>query len=94
MDIIDTSYEAILLHKELVKKGSVLLISDVGVGIECLRSALKGGYLNMMINMGTISNKTFIDKNLNAYKKKVDDGIKLCDEIYEEVLKKLNIEGI
>lgn len=64
------------------------------VGIECLRSALKGGYLNMMINMGTITDKDFIDKNLNTYKNKVNDGIKLCDEIYEEVLNKLNIEEI
>lgn len=94
LEIIDTAYEAIMIHKELVKKGSVLLISDVGVGIECLRSALKGGYLNMMINMGTITDKDFIDKNLNTYKNKVNDGIKLCDKIYEEVLNKLNIEGI
>ena len=94
MEIVDISYEAILFHKELLKKGSVMLVSDVGVGVECLRSALKGGFLNMMINMGTISDRSFIDNNLHKYKKKYEDGIILCDEIYREVLNKLNIEDM
>jgi len=94
MEVIDIAYEAILIHRELVNKGSILLISDVGVGAECLRSAIKGGYLNMMINMGSIKDNNFIDENLKIYKDKVDKGLKLCDEIYTEVLNKLNIEEI
>lgn len=92
MEVIDIAYDALLLHEELIQKGSALLISDVGVGTECLRCALKSGYLNMMINMGTVKDKKFIEENLNKYKTKVHKGIKLCDKIYDKVLKQLNIE--
>lgn len=91
IEIIGISYEAILLHKELLTKGSVLLISDVGVGVECLRTALKGAYLNVLINMKTIKDSSFIEKNLKECKDKVDSGLILCDEVYDKVLDRLNI---
>ena len=91
MEIIDISYEAVLIHEQLLSKGSVLLISDVGVGVECLRTSLKGAYLNVMINMKTINDKSFVKKNLKEYKDKVDNGLILCDKIYDAVCNKLSI---
>lgn len=91
MEIIDISYEAVLIHEQLLRKGSVLLISDVGVGVECLRTALKGAYLNVMINMKTINDQSFVKRNLKEYKDKVDKGLILCDKIYDEVCNKLSI---
>ncbi len=57
VDIVKTSYNAIKLHAELVDKGSRLAISDVGVGVQCLRAALLGGMLNVTININAIKDK-------------------------------------
>ena len=47
IDIVKTAFEAIKLHEELAVKGSKLALSDVGVGVALLRSAILGGWLNV-----------------------------------------------
>ncbi|WP_196334124.1 cyclodeaminase/cyclohydrolase family protein, partial [Paraclostridium sordellii] len=36
--IVKVCYESIKLHEDLVDKGSRLAISDIGVGVQCLRA--------------------------------------------------------
>ena len=63
IDIVKTCYEAIKLHEELVDKGSKLALSDVGVGIQCLRAALLSGQLNVLININSIKDEDYV-KNI------------------------------
>lgn len=90
IEIIRTSYKAIKLHKELVDKGSKLAISDVGVGVQCLRAALISGQLNVIINVNSIKDQNYVIKVKEETESLVEEGVRIADEVYREVEKKLN----
>lgn len=85
IDLVRTSYKAIALHEELAVKGSALALSDVGVGVQLLRSALVSGWLNVLINISMISDAEYVSELRKELEPMVEDGTKQCDEIYEKV---------
>ena len=87
--IVELCNESIKLHEELVDKGSRLAISDVGVGIQCLRSAILSGQLNVVININSIKDMEYVEKVRNEVNHLVEEGVKICDEVYAKVEKAL-----
>lgn len=85
IDIVKTCYEAIKLHEELVDKGSKLALSDVGVGIQCLRAALLSGQLNVLININSIKDEEYVKNIRREIDELVSKGTKICDEVYAKV---------
>ena len=85
IDIEKTCYEAIKLHEELVDKGSKLALSDVGVGIQCLRAALLSGQLNVLININSIKDEEYVKNIRREIDELVSKGTKICDEVYAKV---------
>lgn len=89
IEIMRVAYKAIELHQRLVDKGSKLAISDVGVGVQCLRAALLSGELNVKININMIKDKSFVEKVNLEMQKLSQDGIKIADEVYIKVLERI-----
>ncbi len=87
--IVRTCYDAIKLHEALVDKGSKLAISDVGVGVQCLRAALISGQLNVTININMIKDEVFIKSVKEETDRLVAEGTKIADEVYKKVEKML-----
>lgn len=85
--IVKTSFEAIKLHEALVDKASQLAISDIGVGVQCLRTALISGQLNVLINIGMIHDKEYVTKVRQETDQLVKEGSKIADEVYKKVEK-------
>jgi formiminotetrahydrofolate cyclodeaminase len=85
VDIVKKSYEAILLHQELVDKGSKLAISDVGVGVQCLRAALISGWINVVININMIKSEDYVATINQEVKPLVAQGTAIADEVYAQV---------
>ncbi|MCC5909297.1 MAG: cyclodeaminase/cyclohydrolase family protein [Clostridiaceae bacterium] len=83
--IVRTSYEAIKLHEALVDKGSKLAISDVGVGVQCLRAALISGQLNVIINISMIKDEAYVKRVKEETDQLVSEGTKMADEVYRKV---------
>ncbi|WP_422447448.1 cyclodeaminase/cyclohydrolase family protein [Thermoanaerobacterium sp. DL9XJH110] len=90
VEIVKACYEAIRLHAELVDKCSRLAVSDVGVGVQCLRAALLGGMLNVTININSIQDRKFVEEVRNQTEALVQSGVKLADEVYRKVESILN----
>ena len=90
VEIVKTCYEAIKLHAELVDKGSRLAISDVGVGVQCLRAAIISGRLNVIININSIKDEEYVNRVREETDKLVKEGVSLADEVYEKVENILN----
>lgn len=88
--IVNVCYEAIKLHEDLVDKGSRLAISDVGVGVQCLRAAILSGQLNVFININSIKDGQYVETVRNEVNKLVEDGVRICDEVYKKVELALN----
>ena len=86
MNIVRLCYDSIKLHEELVDTGSKLAISDVGCGVQCLRAAILSGQLNVIINVNSMKDREYAEKIEKECNQLVDDGVKICDEVYEKVL--------
>ncbi|WP_455538846.1 cyclodeaminase/cyclohydrolase family protein [Terrisporobacter sp.] len=86
MNIVRLCYESIKLHEELVDKGSKLAISDVGCGVQCLRAAILSGQLNVIINVNSMKDREYAQKIDEECNQLVQDGVKICDEVYKKVL--------
>jgi methenyltetrahydrofolate cyclohydrolase len=87
--IVKSCYEAIKLHEDLVDKCSKIAISDVGVGVQCLRAAIIGAELNVIININSIKDEAYVTKVKLEVEPLVEDGIKIADEVYGSVIKML-----
>lgn len=88
--IVKACYESIKLHEDLVDKGSRLAISDIGVGVQCLRAAILSGQLNVLININSIKDEKYVNEVRNEINSLVEEGVKICDEVYLKVEKALN----
>ena len=87
--IMKTAAEAIELHAELAVKGSTLMLSDVGVGVLCCKTALMGASLSIFINVRLMKNRDFAE----ALKAETDSLLikycELADKTYADVFEKL-----
>ena len=90
VDIVKVSYKAIKLHEELVNKGSKLAISDVGCGVLCLKGAMMSGWLNVVINLSSITDEAYVAQLKGELVPMLEEGQKICDDVYEKVLNILN----
>lgn len=89
LEIMRCCCRAIDLHEEYAAKGSALAISDVGVGVICLKSALMGASLNIFINTKSMTDREYA----LALEKEADELLaKYCakaDSIYSAVAARL-----
>jgi formiminotetrahydrofolate cyclodeaminase len=91
LEIMKSACDAIRLQRRLADIGSQLAISDVGVGVLCLKAALISGKLNVIINLNGIKDREFVKKTGDEIERLVKEGSRLADETYikvEERLKK------
>jgi methenyltetrahydrofolate cyclohydrolase len=89
MEIMRNAYEGIKIHNRMGQIGSMLAISDVGCGVAFLKSALIAGSLNVIINLNTIKDPTFLEKTRSEMNRLLDDGSKLADKTLDLVISKL-----
>lgn len=89
IEIMEKCCEAIDLLAEFAAKGSVLAISDAGVGAVCCKAALQGASLNVYINTKSMADREFAE----ALNKKCDEMLEKytrdADAVYESVLRRL-----
>lgn len=89
LQILLSALDGIRVHDELADKCSLLAISDIGVGVQCLRSALVGGHLNILINLQLIKDQEFVSEMTKEADYALKTGIKLADEVYSKVVKQI-----
>lgn len=88
-EIIRLSCRAIRLHGALVEKGSRTVLSDVGCGVLCLKAAMQCAWMNVMINLKYLNDRTFIDRVEAELKPMMAEAEQLADEICRQVEQKL-----
>ena len=89
LQIMKTSAEAIGLQARLGEIGSIMALSDVGVGVLCLKTALISGKLNVIINLNGIRDEAFVKKTYEEIDAVLEEAIKLADKTYADVEKRL-----
>ena len=87
--IMSAAAEAIELHAELAVKGSSIMLSDVGVGVLCCKTALMGASLSIFINVRLMKDREYAE----ALKLKTDALLlkycELAERTYADVFEKL-----
>ncbi|TZE80708.1 cyclodeaminase/cyclohydrolase family protein [Calorimonas adulescens] len=89
LDIMKNTGEAIRLQRRLADIGSKLAISDVGVGVLCLKAALLGGKLNVDINLKDIKDEEFVKKCQQEMDLLIKHGVEVADETISIVEQRL-----
>lgn len=81
--IIRLSIKTLNLLEKLVSTSSVLALSDIAVASEMIRSALTGGWINVLINLKyVVNNKSFLNSCNNELRQQVVKGKEKADNIY------------
>jgi formiminotetrahydrofolate cyclodeaminase len=89
LSIMEQALKGIELHYKALGNTTKSAISDLGVGVLSLKTALYGGWLNVKINLNSIQDKDFAISIEEKAKKILDEGSKIADQVYKEVEKEL-----
>ena len=86
MEILWLSCEAIDLHSEMLEKGSVMMLSDVGTGVIFCQSALQGAALNVKVNTKSMADRAYAKAMNDEVDALVERYGKIAERVYESVL--------
>lgn len=89
MEIMEKCCEAIDLIEVFAEKGSVIAISDAGVGATVCRAALEGASLNVYINTKSMANREYARELNEKADKMLEVYVKKADEIFKQVMGRL-----
>ena len=77
---------AIDLHREMLDKGSVMMLSDVGTGVVLCRGALYGAALNVKVNTKSMADRAYAEAMNNQVDELVNRYWKVAEQVYEAVM--------
>jgi len=89
MELAEACVEILNLCPESAEKGNVRAISDVGVGALAAEAALRSAALNVLINLGSIKDETFVKEERARLDALLDGSAELKEEILKDVEAKL-----
>jgi formiminotetrahydrofolate cyclodeaminase len=85
--IMEDAVAGLYLHEKAFGNTTTAAISDIGVGVLCLKTALQGAWLNIRINLNNIKDAAFVEEFAKKSSKLFEEGSILADRIYGLVLK-------
>jgi glutamate formiminotransferase/formiminotetrahydrofolate cyclodeaminase len=75
------AFDCIPLLKQMSEHGNPNSLSDVGVGALCIKTAVRGAWLNVLINAQGLSDKTWADNIVSEARALLAKNHTACDEI-------------
>ena len=89
MRVAEACVSVMDLCRPAAEKGNVNAVSDAGVAILMAEAGLRGAALNVLINLGWIKDKAFVEANQARLDALLEDKPALRDEVYQYVVEKL-----
>lgn len=89
LDIMKEAYSMLGAIDFLAKKGSKLAVSDAGVAVSMLRSAVCGAMMNVVINVKYMKDRIKAQNILDEASELIENTMNKADVIYREVLEVL-----
>lgn len=86
---MQTAFECIPLLKEMANNGNPNSLSDIGVGALCIKTAVSGAWLNVLINAQGLDDKKWAETIVKEARKLLAKNHLACDEIILEIESKL-----
>ena len=89
MEIMEKASEMLEIMDILADKGSRMAVSDVGVGVQFIRTALLGAVMNVYINTKSMKNREKAEEMNEKAERLIKAGTEVADRIYQKVLEQL-----
>lgn len=89
MEIMEKAAEMLEIMDILADKGSRMAVSDVGVGVQFIRTALLGAVMNVYINTKSMKNREKAEEMNEKAEHLIKEGTEAADRIYQKVLEQL-----
>ena len=89
MEIMEKASEMLEIMDILADKGSRMAVSDVGVGVQFIRTALLGAVMNVYINTKSMKNREKAEEMNEKAERRIKEGTEAADRIYQKVLEQL-----
>ena len=89
MEIMEKAAEMLEIMDILADKGSRMAVSDVGVGVQFIRTALLGAVMNVYINTKSMKNREKAEEMNEKAERLIKEGTEAADRIYQKVLGQL-----
>lgn len=78
---MQTAFDCIPLLKQMAEHGNPNSLSDVGVGALCIKTAVRGAWLNVLINAQGLSDKVWAENVVTKARALLAKNHAACDEI-------------
>lgn len=66
--VMQTAFDSLALLEEMIVKGNQNSVTDAGVGVLCVKTAVRGAYFNVLINAKGLKDQTFATEITNKAK--------------------------
>jgi glutamate formiminotransferase/formiminotetrahydrofolate cyclodeaminase len=83
--VMNMSYKALDLLEYMATNGNPNSISDAGVGVLSIRTAVEGAYMNVRINCKDFDDEAFVSEMIGKSENLLEKTKKRCDKILEIV---------
>ncbi len=84
---MQAAYDCLPLMKEMAEKGNPNSLSDVAVGVLCIKTAVRGAWLNVLINAKDLEDRAWAADMVKKAEKLLKDNHSECDAIVNEIEK-------
>jgi len=89
LQVMQKAYSALDMLELMVDKGNQNSITDAGVGVLCVKTAVRGAYFNVLVNAKSLKDKTFAEQITNQAKAILEQNHQRADAIVAKVEKAL-----
>ena len=89
LEVMELSLSSLKIAQQAVGKSNQNAATDLGVAAQNLRAGIKGAWLNVLINLGSVKDEKFLNDCLKAGTEYDMEGEKISQSIQEEILKSI-----
>jgi glutamate formiminotransferase/formiminotetrahydrofolate cyclodeaminase len=83
--VMQMAYSSLPLLEAMIEKGNQNSVTDAGVGVLCVKTAVRGAYFNVLVNAKGLKDRTYADKIIADAKDVLTSNHKKADELLAKV---------
>lgn len=83
--VMELAYSGLILLEQMIEKGNPNSITDAGVGVLCVKTAVRGAYFNVLVNAQGLKDRTFADDIKNRAQLLLATNHTKADELIAKV---------
>ncbi|MES2654201.1 MAG: glutamate formimidoyltransferase [Bacteroidota bacterium] len=85
LKVMQTAFDTLDLLKAMIENGNQNSITDAGVGVLCVKTAVRGAYFNVLVNAKELKDRTYADKLIADAKNLLAKNHQQADELITKV---------